>query len=253
MSTPRNVIPLSPHDIVRSGLCIGCGSCVAQTDEPGPHMSMNRYGQLQPSGAPQWFRDRSDGFSRTCPFSPSAKDETQLAAALFPHAEHHDPFIGRFQTAYVGYVAEEHFRAWGSSGGMVSWAATELLCKGLVDGVAHVVATEDPRNDGRLFRYRISRTADEIRAGAKSRYYPVEMSEVLKTIRSVPGRYAVVGVPCFIKAMHLLRQEDPLIRERVAFTLGLFCGHMKSTRLIESFAYQMGVSVDDIQRVDYRL
>lgn len=216
-------------------------------------MDLNLYGQLKPSGSPEWFRSRSESFSLTCPFSPSAKNETQLAAALYPEAEHRNPLIGRFQTAYVGYVAEERFRDWGSSGGMVSWAATELLRKGLVDGVAHVVATEDPQGEGRFFRYRISRTEEEIRAGAKSRYYPVELSDVLRTIRSVPGRYAVVGIPCFIKAVHLLRREDPVIRERVAFTLGLFCGHMKSTRLIESFASQMGVSVEDIQRVDYRL
>ncbi len=250
---PRNIIPLSPRDIVRSGLCIGCGSCVAQTDERGPQMKLNLYGQLQPSASAAWFQGRSESFSRTCPFSPCAINETQLAVELYPDTEHHDPLIGRFQTAYVGYVAQERFREEGSSGGMVSWAATELLRKGLVDGVAHVVASDNPRSDGRCFRYRISRTEEEVRAGAKSRYYPVELSEVIGTIRAVPGRYAVVGIPCFIKAVHLLRQEDPVIRERIAFTLGLFCGHMKSTRLIESFAWQMGVSVEDIQRVDYRL
>ena len=63
-----------------------------------------------------------------------------------------------------------------------------------------------PTDGERLFRYRISRTPDELADGAKSRYYPVEMSEVLETIRRVPGRYAVVGVPCFIKAVHLLRR-----------------------------------------------
>ena len=49
----------------------------------------------------------------------------------------------------------------------------------------------------------------------------------------------MVGVPCFIKAVHLLRAADPLLAERIAFTLGLFCGHMKSARMIESFAWQM--------------
>ncbi|MBF6612110.1 MAG: Coenzyme F420 hydrogenase/dehydrogenase, beta subunit C-terminal domain [Chloroflexi bacterium] len=255
MTTPtsRMIIPLSPRDIVRSGLCIGCGSCVAQAAEPGSQMKLNLYGQLQPAASAAWLRGRSESFARTCPFSPAATNETQLAAALYPDAEQSDLLIGRFRTAYVGYVAEEPFREDGSSGGMVTWAATELLRKGLVDGVAHVVASNNPRSDGKFFRYRISRTEEEVRAGAKSRYYPVELSEVIRTIRAVAGRYAVVGIPCFIKAVHLLRQEDPVIHERVAFTLGLFCGHMKSARLIESFAWQMGVSVGDIQRVDYRL
>jgi len=134
---------------------------------------------------------------------------------------------------------------------MVSWVLAELLHTGRIDGVAHVAAT-DPQREGRFFRYRISRTEDEILAGAKSRYYPVELSDVLGTIRSNPGRYAVVGVPCFIKAVQLLRQEDPVFRERIRFTLGLFCGHMKSARFVESFAWQMGVSANDIHSVEFR-
>src|ERR1051326_6602856 len=135
---------------------------------------------------------------------------------------------------------------------MVTWVANELLRKGLIDGVAHVVATEDPQTNGRYFRYRISRTEVEIRQGAKSRYYPIELSEIFKTIREVPGRYAIIGIPCFIKAVHLLRNEDLVFRERIRFTLGLFCGHMKSARFIESFAWQMNVPVNEIKKVEFR-
>jgi coenzyme F420-reducing hydrogenase beta subunit len=135
---------------------------------------------------------------------------------------------------------------------MVSWVAAELLRQGLVDGVAHVVAVHDPKAEGRFFRYQISRSEVEIAAGAKSRYYPVELSAVIAAMREIPGRYAVVGIPCFVKAVHLLRSQDALLRERIVFTLGLFCGHMKSARLIESFAWQMGVEVQEIVGVDYR-
>jgi coenzyme F420-reducing hydrogenase beta subunit len=243
---------LSPHDIVRAGMCIGCGSCVAQADASGPRMAFDRYGQYRPTGAPAWVHRRSVSFACTCPFSPSARNEDELAAALFPEAAHRHAAVGRFRAAYVGYVAEADFRAQGSSGGLVSWVATELLRQGLVDGVAHVGATADPRTEGQFFRYRISRTEEDIRAGAKSRYYPVELSDVLRTIRAVPGRYAVVGVPCFIKAVQLLRHEDPVLCARIAFTLGLFCGHMKSARFVESVAWQMGVSVTEIQAVEFR-
>lgn len=243
---------LSPKDIVRSGLCIGCGSCVAQADSPGTKMNFDAYGQLKPTGDTEWFSSSSKTFTRTCPFSPEARNEDQLAAELFPIVQESDIALGRFQTAYVGYVAEEDFRLQGSSGGMVTWVAMELLRKGLVDGIAHVVATKDPQSEGRFFKYRIARTEAEIREGAKSRYYPIELSEVLNIIRAVPGRYAVVGIPCFIKAIQLLRSENELFRERIKFTLGLFCGHMKSARFIESFAWQMNVPVSDIQRVDFR-
>src|SRR5829696_5490870 len=213
---------LSPKDIVRSGLCIGCGSCVAQSKISGTHMQFDAYGELKPKGDDAFFHQPSEQFSRTCPFSPAAKNEDHLSAELFHNAMHQDAALGRFQTAYVGYVAEEDFRMQGSSGGMVTWVATELLRKGLVDGVAHVVATEDPQQEGRYFKYRIARTEKEVREGAKSRYYPIELSTIIQTIREVPGRYAVVGIPCFIKAVHLLRKEEPVLQERIPFTLGLF-------------------------------
>jgi coenzyme F420-reducing hydrogenase beta subunit len=110
----------------------------------------------------------------------------------------------------------------------------------------------DPQADGRFFRYRISRTVDDLAAGAKSRYYPVEMTDVLRAMRETPGRYAVVGIPCFVKAVQLLRREDPVLRERIAFTLGLFCGHMKSARFLDSFAWQLGVDPQDVVTADFR-
>jgi len=250
MAGPNMRATITPQEIISSGLCIGCGSCVAQA---GFKMKFDAYGQYKPSAPLAWLHTPSEQFAHTCPFSPMAKNEDDLAAHRFPAPQSRDPLIGRFQAAYVGYVAEENFREWGSSGGMVTWVATELLRQGLVDGVAHVKASWNPEKEKRFFSYQISRTEQEIRAGAKSRYYPVELSEVIKAIRAVPGRYAVVGIPCFIKAIHLLRAEDTLLRERIVFTLGLFCGHMKSARMVESFAWQMGISLDEVEQVDYRL
>jgi coenzyme F420-reducing hydrogenase beta subunit len=230
---------LRSRDIVDAGLCIGCGACA-------DNMAFDRYGQFEPTGerAPR-------AFARICPFSPAARNEDALAAERFPAAAHRDALVGSYAAAFVGHVGEDGFRANGSSGGMVSWVATELLRQGLIDGVAHVVPA-DPAGDGRFFQYRISRSASEIRAGAKSRYYPVELSQVLHEIRERPGRYAVVGVPCFIKAIHLLRDAEPVLRERIAFTLGLFCGHMKSARFVESFAWQLDVPIEAVRAVDYR-
>jgi coenzyme F420-reducing hydrogenase beta subunit len=245
---------LSPKDIVSSGLCIGCGSCVAQShaERTDTGMHFDAYGQLKPYGPSDWYEQPSEAFTTTCPFSPAARNEDELSLINFPNVEQCNPGIGRFQQGWVGHVQEDNFRMQGSSGGMVSWVASELMRKQLIDGLVHVVATEEPQTEGKYFRYRISRTEEEIKQGAKSRYYPVELSEVLEIIREVPGRYAVVAVPCMIKAIHLLRQQDPLYHERIRFTLGLFCGHMKSATFVESFAWQMNVPVNNVNQVDFR-
>ncbi|MFN7116070.1 MAG: Coenzyme F420 hydrogenase/dehydrogenase, beta subunit C-terminal domain [Saprospiraceae bacterium] len=242
----------SPDDMARAGLCIGCGSCVAQANSPDVQMQWDAFGQLKPGGNHNWLHHKSETFTKTCPFSPEALNENQIAADLFTKNSDYDINIGFVQAAYVGHVAESDFRLQGSSGGMVSWVAAELLRLGWVDGVAHVVASDDPQTEGRYFHYKIAHTEAEVRAGAKSRYYPIEMSEILEFIRETPGRYAVIGIPCFIKAVQLLRREDPIYHERIKFTLGLFCGHMKSARFVESFAWQMNVSVNDIHKVEFR-
>lgn len=244
--------PCAPRDIVGAGLCIGCGSCAGQAGPATARMREDAYGFLKPDGPRDWYAGRTEGFARTCPFSPSARDEDQIAAARFPFAPHVDGRVGRYESAWVGHVEEEGFRLDGSSGGLVTWTAAELMRRGLVDAVAHVAPVASPGEGEGFFRYRISRSQAELRAGSKSRYHPIELSGVIEEIRRTPGRYAVVGVPCFIKAIHLLREQDPLVRERVVFTLGLFCGHMKSARMVESFAWQLGERVEDVAAVDYR-
>jgi coenzyme F420-reducing hydrogenase beta subunit len=215
-------------------------------------MTWDRDGFLKPSGPGDWYERPSDAFSRQCPFSPAAANEGEIANERFAGSASADPRIGRFEAAYVGHAVEDPFRRNGSSGGLTSWVAAELLRSGAVDGVAHVVPA-DPHEGGRFFTYRISRSIDALSEGAKSRYYPVELSGVLSEIRETPGRYAVVGVPCFIKAVHLLRRIDPLIRDRITHTLGLFCGHQKSAAMIESFAWQLGAELGRVRSLDYRI
>ena len=211
---------------------------------------MDRFGQYKPRGFGDWSAAQGERFSRLCPFSPAARDEDELAAEHFPDPAHRNEYVGRYEAAFVGSAAEGEYRSQGSSGGLVTWFAAELIRRGLVDGVAHVVP--GPAG-GPLFEYRISRDVPALEAGAKSRYYPVELSGVLKEIEDVPGRYAVVGVPCFIKAVRLRCAEDPEFAARIAFTLGLFCGHMKSARMAESFAWQLGSTLDRVTSIDYRV
>uniref|UniRef100_UPI0035B01AF5 hypothetical protein n=1 Tax=Paracoccus sp. TaxID=267 RepID=UPI0035B01AF5 len=64
---------LSPAQIVRSGLCIGCGSCASGVDAT---MEWDGYGQLKPSGPAT--RQRSEAFAKLCPFSPYAANEDAI-------------------------------------------------------------------------------------------------------------------------------------------------------------------------------
>src|SRR3546814_18894757 len=113
---------------------------------------------------------------------------------------------------------------------MVSWVAAELLRTGLVDGVAHVIAAS-PEEDQCFFRYQISRTAEEIGRGAKSPYYPNELSAEINQIRAVTGRFALLGIPALLKETHLLWQQDALLRDRMSFTPAFSSAHTHTPRM----------------------
>jgi coenzyme F420-reducing hydrogenase beta subunit len=235
--------------IVDGGYCIGCGGC-AYVAPDAVKMEFDRYGMLQPEVAAELDEGNAVAILKVCPFSDDGANEDELAARLFPDAKQ-DARLGRYTGLYAGYVAEGGFRARGSSGGMVSWLLSELLAKGVVDKVLHVAPTA--ATSGRLFAYTVSSSVEEVQRGAKSKYYPIELSEVLNRVRAEKGRYVLVGVPCFIKAVRRLALIDPVIEERIVFYVGLVCGHLKSKAFADCFAWQAGIAPGWLEAVDFRV
>jgi coenzyme F420 hydrogenase subunit beta len=236
--------------VVQGGFCVGCGAC-AVVPKAAIGIRFTADGVYQAiDQAPTTGDERPDA-EPVCPFSDANVDENELAGALFPEATAHTE-IGRYIAAYAGFVTEGEYRVRGSSGGVVTWLAAKLLEERVVDGVAHVRSRDVSDADTRMFAYAISRDADSVRSGAKSRYYPIEMSGVLGEIARQHGRYAVIGVPCFIKAVRLLQRKHKVFRERIVLTIGLVCGHLKSAAFAQSLSWEMGVHPSNLRRIDFR-
>ncbi len=89
-------------------------------------------------------------------------------------------------------------------------------------------------------------------AGAKSRYYPVEMSQVMDFVRETEGRYVFVGLPCFVKAARKFCMQDEVLEQRIVYFIGLVCGHLKSKAFAELMACQAGIGPDEIADIDFR-
>ena len=238
--------------VVQGGYCIGCGACTAVAHSP-VRMELDTFGQFQAQWSAQVSPTQQQAaVARVCPFSEVSLDEDSLARELFPADAPYHPRIGYHLGTFAGHVAEAEFRSLGSSGGVGRWIGCELLRRGRVDAVVHVQSREPTADDLLLFRYTVAREPDEVKTGAKSAYYPVEMSQVLAHLQSQPGRYAITGVPCFIKALRLLARQNPVVRERVRYTIGLICGHLKSTAYADMLAWQAGVPPGQLTSIDFR-
>lgn len=235
----------SIEEVIESNLCIGCGAC-ASIKGSTIKMRENEYGLYQPiTPIARPIETKAIEIS-VCPFN-SSTNETDISAQLFPEVKEHI-HLGRYLKTYAGFVKDEEERRCSSSGGLGSWILEELLTQGLIDGVAHVGIS----NEGALFKYKISRSVSDIKSAKKTKYYSTEISEIISEIRSTPGRYAITGVPCFIKSIQLLRQNDPILKDRIIFTIGLVCGHMKTHAYSEWLAWEAGVPPGSKYSIDYR-
>lgn len=234
--------------VVEPGYCIGCGACAALAESP-LRMEMDSTGRYVPR-----IRDGGDAghegaYLEVCPFAAET-DEDELAARFVAGPQsRHDPEIGSFRSLFAGHAQVGNFRRDGSSGGITTWFLAKLFEDDLVDAVLHV--HPDGTSD-RLFGYQVSSSLAETARNSRTRYYPVEMSKVLQHVRTHPGRYAVVGVPCFLKAVRLLQSQDPVFAERVAYCVGIVCGHLKSTNFAASMGWQLGVDPDALEAISFR-
>ena len=240
--------------VISNGFCVGCGACSVPEKSPFK-MVMDAYGQYQSYLGESRVLDKTEvNYEKLCPFGDGSPNEDEISKHYFSENCEYNTRVGYYNSVFSGHVSEGSFRRNGSSGGMGSWILNELLSKGFVDYVVHVKSeTADHDINNIPFKYEVSSSLGEIQKGAKSRYFPIELSDVLKTVRKQPGRYAVVGLPCFIKSIRLLQAQDPVLADRIKYCIGLVCGHLKSRHYAESLAWQMGIAPTDLQSIDFRV
>jgi coenzyme F420-reducing hydrogenase beta subunit len=244
-TTSRNVINL----IVKNDYCIGCGMCAGLCPQHKLSMCFNVNGECNPSGdAPC---PRSCSFClKVCPFYYENPDEDSIGKMFFSKTEGIN-FIaeaGYYLNSYAAHNSDAAQRLNSASGGAATWLVRHLLKNNLVDKVIAVSPNDDPE---RLFRYEVFENIDSAMKTAGSYYYPVEVSDVLRSIMSKECRYAIVGLPCFIKAIRLGMGQNSALRKRVVFTIGLTCGQAKGKYYTAYLASSAGIRYR-LKSVHYR-
>lgn len=237
------------NDVIKNGLCVRSGAYAVVNEKI--KMKMNKFGEYEPiADSLNEFNDPKVAF--VCSIYNSDINEDDISKELFSSIKSikYDKNVGYYRKLYAGHVIEGDFRKNASSGGIATWVFKELLTKKMIDGVIHVKESDD--GDGILFKYKISKTIKEVCDGAKTKYYPVEFSQVLDIVRKKPGKYAIIGIPSFIMEIRLLTKQDKIFNERIVYTIGLICGHQKSAKYAESLAWQCGIKPGDLKYINFR-
>ncbi|WFU71263.1 Coenzyme F420 hydrogenase/dehydrogenase, beta subunit C-terminal domain [Bradyrhizobium sp. CB2312] len=124
-----------------------------------------------------------------------------------------------------------------------------LLANGRVDAVLHVRA--DDRKPW-LTMATVSKTPDEVLAGAQSRYGP--SSPLIHIHRLLDGGkpFAVIAKPCDISALRALGRSDPRVEQLIPYMLTIFCGGVPSAHISSAIMRHHGVDDQDVRLFRFR-
>ena len=127
---------------------------------------------------------------------------------------------GSFSDALIAYSEDPFIREHSTSGGLITAILLHLLETGQIDGAVVIVSDEKHLWKGKPI---IARTKEEMLSAMKSKYAISPTNAAFAEIRNIPGKYAMVGLPCQIHGFVKAAELDPRIKERVVLTIGLFC------------------------------
>lgn len=214
-------------------------------------MRTDKYGAYLPELIEGVSEDWKELDLKVCPFADNQDNEDTISEMLFSNQEgiKHRSETGYYLQCSIGYVNDHEARLASTSGGIIAWLAGEMLSSGKVDAVAFVGQSDGVDN---LFEYQIATDIAELCKCRKSRYYAVETSKIIGEIKKLNGRVLFIGLPCFVKALRLAMKVDHILKERIVYTIGLFCGHLKTKHYAAYLSRCCGVHERDIKTLDFR-
>lgn len=238
------------ENIILPGYCVGCGVCVGMCGHNTISMRWNSLGQYEPYYINQSTCTSCGLCVKVCPFLSDNANENEIGRLKFSDlsAIKHLPETGYFLECYVGH-ADSQTRLNGASGGTVSQILKWMLNNKSVEKIITVESTGD---SNKFFKMAVIDTIDQVNSCSKSVYYPVELSDVIRKIKKNDCRFAIVGLPCFIKAVELSKKLSPLLKKRIVYTLGLTCGQTKSKRYTEYLIHSMNIPLSSVTSISYR-
>lgn len=232
--------------VVKNDMCIGCGICSSLCPANALEIEFNQNGEYNSKLTGNCL-DSCSLCLDVCPFNNN-KNEDQLAENIFPDYLKHDSNLGFHLNTYSAHINNDQLRLNSASGGITTWLLEQLLIEDKVDYIINVKPNKDSE---KLFDFQIADNVENIRKGAGSSYYPVEMSEVINKVLYQEGRYAIVALPCFLKAIELAKEKNKKLKDRIIYSVGLVCGQLKNKNFTDYISKLAGMK-DKINEVSYR-
>jgi coenzyme F420 hydrogenase subunit beta len=200
--------------IIDGGLCHRCGTCIGIC--PTGVLGLDSEGYPEAQNLSQCTD--CDLCVKVCPgdeFDFKEHHQRVFGTPGEPESTH-----GHFIESAVVHATDSDIQERSTSGGLVTALLLYLLERKEIDGAVVIVSDGDVLWKGKPI---IARTREELLSAMKSKYAIAPTNSVFSEIREIPGRYALVGLPCQIHGFVKAAALDERLKERVVLTIGLFC------------------------------
>ena len=221
--------------ILKSGICTGCGACIACDLSQNSKMHYDKKGPTpkftKESEFPDWMLNACSGKGINYP-------------KLYKNTFNKYPenwLLGVINNVFTGYSLNSNIRLSGASGGVITQVLIYLLETKKIDGV---ILAEQGFPNPESARAVIAYTPEQILKGAQSVYIPVSMLDIIKNIDK-DKNYAITCLPEQSAALRVMQQNKHQKALQIKYILGPYTGTAIYSDAIECFLRANGIRKND--------
>lgn len=239
------MIPLGIEDIVKGGLCIGCGLCQAIAGPDNIKLALTPEGRERPVVLAPLDAAILARINLAC---PGTRVEGAEPGTQSPDAKS-DLVWGPAERLAIGYAGDPEVRHKASTGGVLTALGQFLLSSGRVKFILQVGASSsEPLRTER----RLSFDTAAVLECAGSRYGPaaplIDFTDILD--RCEP--FALAAKPCDIGAVKNFARLDPRVTEYMRYALTFVCGGASDLSKSIGLLAELGIDPEELSLLRYR-
>jgi len=231
--------------VVDKGWCTGCGTCAAFCPADALRMSIAQDGNY----VPHVKAEACTGCGFCLELCPAANENfKELNEFVFGKAPD-DVLLGNVSNCYTGYSADSELRYRATSGGTITSLLLFLLREKMIDGA---VLTRLKKDEPLVAEPFIARSEEEILSAMGSKYVPVPLNTILKTVFEGEGKFAIVALPCHLHGIRRAEMKIEGLRQKIIYHFGLVCSRTMSSHGWTFVLDKIGIAAEDISELKFR-